>query len=131
MDTIESSVKFNQDGLLCTVVQDVDTKSVLMVAWMNKEALNQTIKTGLAHYYSRSRQKQWLKGEESGHLQKVHSLHIDCDGDTLLLQVEQVGGIACHTGHQSCFYRKLQGGELVETAPVIKHAQDIYGSKMP
>ena len=131
MDKIESSVKFNQDGLLCTVVQDVNTKSVLMVAWMNKEALHQTIKTGLAHYYSRSRQKQWLKGEESGHLQKVHSLHIDCDGDTLLLQVEQVGGIACHTGHQSCFYRELQNEEFVETAPVIKHAQDIYGGKMP
>jgi len=100
-------VKFNKDGLLPAVVQDYRTKEVLMGAYMNGEALSRTLRTGKAWFYSRSRKKLWLKGESSGHVQKVKEIRFDCDGDCLLVKVEQVGG-ACHTGYRSCFYRKLK-----------------------
>jgi phosphoribosyl-AMP cyclohydrolase len=97
-----------------------------MVAWMNREALKKTAQTGEAHYWSRSRKKLWRKGEESGHVQKVKSVRIDCDDDVILLEVEQVGGIACHTGTHSCFFQKLVDGEWVVTDLVLKDPQQIY-----
>lgn len=111
MANILEMVKYNADGLIPAVTQDIRTDEVLMLAYMNEESLKKTIETGLAHYYSRSRRKLWLKGETSGHYQKVRSISIDCDGDTLLLKVEQTGA-ACHTGHRSCFFTRLEAGEL-------------------
>jgi phosphoribosyl-AMP cyclohydrolase len=98
-----------------------------MVAWMNAEALERTLATGQAHYFSRSRQKLWHKGEESGHIQDVSSVHLDCDGDAVLLMIKQHGGIACHTGRESCFYRQYQDNQWVTTDPVLKNEADIYG----
>lgn len=126
INTLLDAVKWNDKGLVCAVVQDRRTLRVLMVAWMNAEALRQTVATGFAHYYSRSRQRQWMKGEESGHTQKVYELRLDCDGDTLVLLVEQQGGIACHTGHASCFYRIYRNNDWISTDPVIKSENEIY-----
>lgn len=125
-NTLLDAVKWNDKGLVCAVVQDRRTLRVLMVAWMNAEALRQTVATGFAHYYSRSRQRQWMKGEESGHTQKVYELRLDCDGDALVLLVEQQGGIACHTGHASCFYRIYRNNDWISTDPVIKSENEIY-----
>ncbi len=133
MTNIPDMVKFNRDGLVPVIAQDVRTDEVLMLAYMNEEALNETIRTGMAHYYSRSRQKLWLKGETSGHYQKVRSISIDCDGDALLIKVEQTGA-ACHTGHRSCFFTKFsssgQGGTpgTAETAGSRTTAADAAGS---
>ncbi|PIT40672.1 phosphoribosyl-AMP cyclohydrolase [Snodgrassella alvi] len=126
INTLLDAVKWNDKGLVCAVVQDRRTLRVLMVAWMNTEALRQTVATGFAHYYSRSRQRQWMKGEESGHTQKVYELRLDCDGDALVLLVEQQGGIACHTGHASCFYRIYRNNDWISTDPVIKSENEIY-----
>ncbi|ATX81622.1 phosphoribosyl-AMP cyclohydrolase [Mariprofundus ferrinatatus] len=104
------AIKFNDAGLVPAIAQDAATGRVLMMAWMNAEAVNQTIETGFAHYYSRSRQKQWMKGESSGHVQKVIDMFLDCDGDTMLLIIEQTGP-ACHTNRKSCFYKKAEDGE--------------------
>jgi phosphoribosyl-AMP cyclohydrolase len=98
--------KYNADGLVPAIVQDAASKRVLMMAWMNESSIRSTLETGLMHYWSRSRQKYWLKGETSGHIQKVIHWYVDCDADTLLFEVEQTGG-ACHTGHQSCFFQEL------------------------
>lgn len=122
-----NAVKWNDQGLLCAVAQDVHSLRVLMVAWMNAEALRLTVNTGLAHYFSRSRQKLWMKGEESGHTQKVCELRLDCDGDALVMLIEQHDGIACHTGHERCFYRQWNGQTWQETDAVIKNATAIYG----
>ena len=103
------SLKFDERGLIPVIVQDYENGDVLMLAYMNKDTLRQTIETGKATYWSRSRQKVWVKGETSGHFQIVKEIYYDCDGDTILLKVEQVGGIACHTGNRSCFYR---GGKI-------------------
>jgi phosphoribosyl-ATP pyrophosphohydrolase/phosphoribosyl-AMP cyclohydrolase len=111
MANILEMVKYNADGLIPAVTQDIRTDEVLMLAWMNEESLKKTVETGKVHYYSRSRQKLWLKGETSGHFQKLRSISIDCDGDTLLLKVEQTGA-ACHTGHRSCFFTRLEADEL-------------------
>jgi phosphoribosyl-AMP cyclohydrolase len=109
-------IKFDDKGLVTAVMQDAKNGEVLMVAFMNAEALAKTVETGLAHFWSRSRGKLWLKGESSGHVQKVKEMRVDCDGDALLLKIEQEGG-ACHTGYRSCFYRKLkEDGEGYETA---------------
>lgn len=105
-------IKFGADGLIPAIVQDYKGKEVLMLAYMNQEALKKTIETGLAHFYSRSRQKLWMKGESSGHVQKVKEIRIDCDADAILLKVSQKVG-ACHNGYWSCFYRKFQNGELI------------------
>src|SRR5580765_185423 len=113
------AVAWNDDGLVPAIAQDADTGQVLTLAWMNRDALARTAETLLAHYWSRSRRKLWRKGEESGHVQKVRELRLDCDSDAILLQVEQVGGIACHTGRASCFYRKLENGSWVTTDPVL------------
>jgi phosphoribosyl-AMP cyclohydrolase len=122
-------VPWNPDGLITAVAQDAATGRVLMVAWMNREALAATAEKGEAVYWSRSRQRLWHKGEESGHLQKVKEIRLDCDADTVLLQVEQKGGIACHTGHERCFFRKLDNGRWVSTDPVLKDPKLIYGDQ--
>jgi phosphoribosyl-AMP cyclohydrolase len=119
-------VKWAQDGLAPAVAQETGSGRVLTVAWMNREALGQTVSTGEAHYWSRSRRKLWHKGEESGHVQKVKSIRLDCDEDVILLEVEQVGGIACHTGRHSCFFQLLDGGKWVVTDPVLKDPGEIY-----
>ena len=119
-------VPWNGEGLIAAVAQDAATGRVLMVAWMNRAALEATARTGEAVYWSRSRRRLWHKGEESGHVQKVKELRLDCDADAVLLQVEQVAGIACHTGRERCFYRKLEGGKWVSTDPVLKDPKLMY-----
>jgi phosphoribosyl-AMP cyclohydrolase len=114
------------DGLVPVIAQELDTNQVLMFAFMNREALQLTVETGYAVYWSRSRNKLWRKGEESGHQQKVHELRLDCDGDVILMTVEQIGGIACHTGRHDCFFQKLENGAWKTDKPVIKNPEDIY-----
>lgn len=118
---------FNDAGLLPAIAQDATTGQVLMVAWMNAEAFEETVATRRAVYFSRSRQRLWRKGEESGHVQHVKEIRLDCDGDVVLLRVEQVGGIACHTGRAHCFYKKLSDqGSWEDSEPVIKSPEHIY-----
>lgn len=123
-------VTFDDKGLIPAIAQDADTGTILMVAWMNAESLAETFATGRAVYWSRSRQRLWRKGEESGHVQQLRELRLDCDGDVLLLKVKQEGGIACHTGRESCFFRRLDGdaGNAVWTItdPVLKNPDLIY-----
>ena len=114
------------DGLVPVIAQELGTNQVLMFAFMNREALQLTVETGHAVYWSRSRNKLWHKGEESGHQQKVHELRLDCDGDVILMTVEQIGGIACHTGRHDCFFQKLENGVWETDKPVIKNPEDIY-----
>lgn len=119
-------IKWSPEGLVPAVAQDAGSGRVLMVAWMNREALQETARTGEVHYWSRSRAKLWHKGEESGHVQQVREIRLDCDADVIVLAVEQGGGIACHTGRQSCFYQKLEDGEWVVVDPVLRDPKDIY-----
>ena len=119
-------IKWDADGLVPAIAQDAKTGKVLMMAWMNRESLRLTVEEGRAIYWSRSRQKLWRKGEESGHVQQLRDIRLDCDADVLLLSVEQVGGIACHTGRESCFYRRYQDGQWRSVEPVIKNPDDIY-----
>ena len=114
------------DGLVPAIVQDAETKEVLMMAYMNRESWEATLQTGKATYWSRSRQKLWLKGETSGHFQIIKAVFIDCDDDTILLQVKQLGGAACHTGHKSCFYRKLSGKDFVVVGEKIFNPEEVY-----
>lgn len=125
-ETFLDEVPWNESGLIAAVTQDHETGKVLTVAWMNREALARTVESGQAVYWSRSRNKLWRKGEESGHVQKVRELRLDCDADAVLLRVEQVGGIACHTGRESCFFRKLENGRWVAVDPVLKDPSLIY-----
>ena len=127
--TLLNVIKWNEDGLVPAIAQDWQTGEVLMLAWMNSDALQLTIREGRAVYWSRSRQALWRKGEESGHVQQLKELRIDCDADTVLMKVEQIGGIACHTGRRACFYRRLENGAWVVTDDVIKQPDDIYGDK--
>ncbi len=120
------TLKFDSNGLIPAVIQDAENGQVLMVAYMNREAIERTLQSGKCTYWSRSRQKYWVKGETSGHLQHVKRVLVDCDGDCLLIQVEQVG-VACHTGHRSCFFQEAQGEELVEIEPVLIEPEKIYG----
>jgi phosphoribosyl-AMP cyclohydrolase len=120
------AVKWDADGLVPAIAQDHKTGRILMMAWMNREALALTAQENRAIYYSRSRQKLWRKGEESGHVQHLHELRLDCDADVIVMQVEQVGGIACHTGRESCFYQVYQDGDWVAADPVLKDPKDIY-----
>ena len=113
-------------GLIPAIAQDYQSGRILMVAWMNREALALTVAEQRAIYWSRSRGKLWRKGEESGHVQKLHELRLDCDADVIIMQVEQLGGIACHTGRQSCFYKVLRDGAWVAVDPVLKDPQAIY-----
>jgi len=119
-------IKWTDDGLVPVIAQDADSGRVMMFAWMNREALARTADEGRAVYWSRSRRKLWPKGEESGHVQKVKSIRLDCDGDVILLDIEQVGGLACHTGRESCFYKELRDGEWVDVDPVLKNPEQIY-----
>ncbi len=120
-------VRWTSDGLVPAIAQDADSGRLLMMAWMNREALALTAEKKQAVYYSRSRQQLWHKGESSGHQQEVVDLRIDCDADVILLTVKQKGGIACHTGRESCFYRRLDQGQWQTVDPVIKNPEDIYG----
>lgn len=119
-------IRFTEDGLIPAIAQDAQTGKILMFAWMNRESLALTVENGYAVYWSRSRQKLWRKGEESGHQQKIISIQMDCDEDVLLLKIEQQGGIACHTGRESCFYRELIDGEWQVVEDVLKNPDDIY-----
>ena len=119
-------VKWDNDGLVPAIAQDHATGRILMMAWMNREALELTAKEHRAIYYSRSRQKLWRKGESSGHVQKLHELRLDCDSDVIVMQVEQIGGIACHTGRESCFYKVYENNDWVDVDPVLKDPSDIY-----
>ena len=121
-----NEVPWDAQGLIPVVTQEFSTGRVLTLAWMNREALAETARGGEAVYWSRSRKKLWRKGEESGHTQKVRELRLDCDSDAILLRVDQVGGIACHTGRESCFFRKLENGRWVTTDPVLKDPAVIY-----
>ena len=119
-------VPWNAEGLIAAVAQDAKSGRVLTVAWMNREALRQTVEERQAVYWSRSRKMLWRKGEQSGHVQRLVELRLDCDADAVLLKVEQAGGIACHTGRESCFFRKLENGEWVTVDPVLKDPSLIY-----
>lgn len=125
-ETWLNKINWSEDGLLPAIAQDAKTGEILMVAWMNRDALKRTVETGEAVYWSRSRKKLWHKGEESGHTQKVVELRLDCDEDVLLMKIEQVGGIACHTGRRSCFFQKLENGRWVSVEPVLKDPHEIY-----
>lgn len=126
---LTARIKWNEQGLVPAIAQDWQSGEVLMLAWMNREALELTIRESRAIYWSRSRQALWRKGEESGHVQHLRELRIDCDADSVLMKVEQVGGIACHTGRRSCFYQALEKDSWVITDEVIRQPEDIYGSK--
>ena len=121
-------VRWNSDGLVPAIAQHHQTDEILMVAWMNREALALTVSEQRAIYWSRSRKKIWRKGEESGHTQSIKEIRIDCDEDVIILKVEQIGGIACHTGRRSCFYRRLDNGVWQTVEKVIKDPKDIYSS---
>ena len=121
------NVRFNADGLVGAIAQEAVSLRVLTLAWMNREALLQTAATREAHYWSRSRQKLWRKGESSGFVQKVREIRLDCDSDAVLLLVDQIGGIACHTGHERCFFLKLEAGAWQDVEPVLKDPKAIYG----
>lgn len=114
-------------GLVPAIAQDAATGEVLMLAYMNEEAWQRTLATGEAHYWSRSRGELWHKGGTSGHVQKVRSIRLDCDNDTILLRIEQIGGAACHMGHRSCFYREWKDGEVADCSPVVFDPQSVYG----
>ena len=129
VSTLATEILWNDQGLIPVIAQDWETGEVLMLAWMNREALQLTITEGRAIYWSRSRQALWRKGEESGHVQRLKELRIDCDADTVLMKVEQVGGIACHTGRRACFYRQLKEDAWHVTDDIIKQPDDIYGKK--
>ncbi len=128
-DSWLDAVNWNPDGLVPAIAQDAASGKVLQLAWMNREALAATAAEGRAVYWSRSRGRLWRKGEESGHVQVVKDIRLDCDSDAVLLVVEQRGGIACHTGRERCFYFQLQGERWVAVEPVIKSEQEIYGKK--
>ncbi|HEX4869247.1 MAG TPA: phosphoribosyl-AMP cyclohydrolase [Moraxellaceae bacterium] len=121
-------VHWDDDGLVPAIAQDFRTGRVLMVAWMNRESLALTAQEGRAVYWSRSRGRLWRKGEESGHVQKLHEMRLDCDGDVIIMQVEQLGGIACHTGRESCFYRRLVDGRWETVDAVLKDPHAIYAT---
>jgi len=120
------AIKWTADGLVPAIAQDYKSGRILMMAWMNAESLRLSAAENRAVYWSRSRSQLWRKGESSGHIQKLHEIRLDCDADVLVLQVEQLGGIACHTGRESCFYRELSDGEWQTVDPVIKDPSDIY-----
>lgn len=127
MDFIKE-VKFNDQGLVPAIAQDAESGQILMMAWMNEESLRKTVEDGAACYYSRSRQKLWLKGESSGNVQKVEEIRLDCDGDVILMKIHQKGG-ACHVGYRSCFYRKLENGEWIIDGEKMFDPSEVYGKQ--
>jgi phosphoribosyl-AMP cyclohydrolase len=122
-----AALAFDVAGLVPAIAQDAVTNEILMVAWMDRDAFLRTLETGKACYYSRSRKAAWMKGESSGHLQIVREVRIDCDGDVVLLKIDQIGGIACHTGRRNCFFRKLENGAWITEFEPIKSEKEIYG----
>lgn len=128
MNDIVKELKFDEKGLVPAIIQDHKTGKVLMMAYMNEEAVLKTIETGITHFFSRSRNKLWMKGETSGHYQTVKCMFVDCDGDTLLVKVEQVEA-ACHTGHFSCFYREIKDGKATEISNIVFNPKDIYNDR--
>jgi phosphoribosyl-AMP cyclohydrolase len=122
-------VKWQADGLVPAIAQEARSGRVLTLAWMNRDALRQTMETKEAHYWSRSRQALWRKGEQSGHVQRVREIRLDCDNDAILIVVEQEGGIACHTGRETCFYQHLTDGRWTAVDPVLKTPEAIYGTR--
>ena len=131
MSAYSDSIIWNEDGLVPVIVQDIMTNKVIMFAWMNKETLKQSIEKRKAIYWSRSRKKIWMKGEESGHIQYIKEILLDCDSDTLLIKVRQEGGIACHTGRESCFFNQInmETNGLIEVEKIIKDPNEIYKDK--
>ena len=127
--TYLNEVKFDDSGLIPAIAQDAESGRILMVAWMNRESLALTLEKGQAVYWSRSRQKLWRKGESSGNVQNIREVRLDCDGDALVLQVGQIGGIACHTGRESCFFRIAKNGGWETTDDVLKTPEEIYGNE--
>ena len=127
-DPYLDEVRWNADGLVAAIAQDATSNKVLTLAWMNRDALARTHDTREAHYFSRSRNKLWRKGESSGHVQRVREIRLDCDGDAIVLIVDQEGGIACHTGHERCFFRRLEDGAWQDVEPVLKDPKAIYGN---
>ena len=127
-ETKLAEISFNDQGLVAAIAQQHDTGEILMMAWMNAESLALTLQTGQVHYWSRSRQSLWQKGQSSGQTQQLMDLHVDCDGDTILLSVDQTG-VACHTGRRNCFYRAYRNDEWVEIAEVVTSPDDLYGNK--
>ena len=125
--TLSRDIKWNEQGLIPAIAQDWKSGEILMLAWMNQQAFELTVTEGRAVYWSRSRQALWRKGEQSGHVQELKELHIDCDSDTVLMKVEQVGGIACHTGRRSCFFRKLERGGWQVSEAIVRSPEEIYG----
>ena len=125
-ETWLDEIRWTDEGLVAAIAQDAESGTILMFAWMNRESLALTVSEGYAVYWSRSRNKLWRKGEESGHRQKVAGIYLDCDEDVILLMVEQIGGIACHTGRESCFYRQLLDGKWLIVKPVLKNPKTIY-----
>lgn len=121
-------IHFDAKGLVPVIAQDAKDGTILMLAWSNKEALEETVKTGRGTYFSRSRSKLWRKGEESGNIQKVSEILLDCDGDAVIYKVDQIGGIACHTGHRSCFYKTLKGNAWEENSDVLKSPDVMYSN---
>lgn len=121
-------VNFNKsaDGLIPAIVQDHETREVLMLAYINELSWQKTLETNTAHYWSRSRQKLWLKGESSGHVQKIHDIYVDCDSDTVIFMVEQVGGAACHTGHRTCFHHRVEDGKLIVEGEKVFDPDQVY-----
>lgn len=126
MSNFLDKITWNSDGLIPAIAQDHSSGRILMMAWMNAESLTLTVEENRAIYWSRSRQKLWRKGEESGHVQHIKEIRLDCDSDVIILTVDQVGGIACHTGRESCFYFVLEDGKWVSVDPVLKNQKDIY-----
>ena len=120
-------LKYNADGLVTAIAQDHETKEVLMLAYMNEHTVRQTLETGIMTYWSRSRQKVWVKGESSGNTQIVKSVYIDCDGDALLFLIDQIGRAACHTGRVSCFYRKFEGDDFIDVGEQVFDPNEVYG----
>jgi phosphoribosyl-AMP cyclohydrolase len=125
--TLTHEIRWNDQGLVPAIAQDWQTGEVLMLAWMNRDALESTLREGRAVYWSRSRGRLWRKGEASGNVQHLKEIRIDCDADTVLIKVEQVGGIACHTGRRSCFYTRCENGEWIVTEAVLKSPEEMYG----
>ena len=128
MPSFLDKVKWNEDGLVPVVAQDVESGRLLMQAWANRESLQASIEEGRAVYWSRSRSRLWRKGEESGNVQNLVDVYMDCDNDTLCFKVQQIGGIACHTGRESCFFQKLENGEWKASEPVLKDPAEMYGN---
>ena len=125
---IELDFSKSEDGLLPAIAQDWETGEVLMLAYINEESWKHTLESGVATYWSRSRRKLWKKGESSGNVQKIRDIYVDCDLDTVIFKVEQVGGAACHTGYRTCFYRRVEGDDLVVCAPKVFDPEKVYGS---